>query len=202
MHTSQRPIWSLIRRLICLSVGLCLAAGALVFMLQVEVARSPSAAIAVRLLVVMAAGMIVGAATGRVAYAVLGSAIGMIAGDVMYVRLFRPNVATMWFGGEFLLNPVLAVSILPGALASERNRIAGAVVSLLLAAAPLVAIVVMAVVSQSMNPSDIPQCGGPGFAVVLIGPAMMIGGIAWLVAAAVVAGIEWLRARRKRSTCP
>ena len=190
-----------LQRFVSMAVGLCLAAIAIVLVMHINFRSSLSAAITIRMLAVVAAGMIVGAVTGRTACAVFGATIGMLAGDMMFVWFVPPSLTKMWFARQFLLNPIFIISILPGALASSRNRIVGVIASIVLAALPLAACIAMAIVDQRLNPSDNPlKWEGAGFAGALLVPAMVVGGIVWSATAAAVAGIEWWRAKKNRST--
>lgn len=203
MHTSGRRWQFGLRQLLSLATGVGLAAGAVATLAQPGAARSAGAAITVRLLAVPAAGMIVGAINARTVMGVVGALSGMLVGDVAYVCLFRPDVAAVWFDREFLLHPVLAISILPGAVACVRNRIVGTVTAAALAAAPLLACIAWAAVDRRyLDPGGYDlKWEGAGLAAALIAPAIVIGLAAWVVASLAIYSLDQWIARtpeRKR----
>jgi hypothetical protein len=199
MYTSDRQWQFGLRRLFGLVTGVGLAAGAAAILAQPAASRSVGTAITVRLLVVPAAGMIAGAFSGRIVMGVVGAISGMLVGDAAYVCLFRPDVAATSFAREFLLQPVLAISILPGAVASVRNRMVGTVTAAALAAAPLLACIAWAAVDQRyLHPNDYDlKWEGAGIAAILIAPAIVVGLAAWVAASLVIYSLEkWIAWRR------
>ena len=204
MQTPDRRWQFGLRQLISLTIGIGLAASAVATLVQPGASRSAGVAIAVRLLAVAAAGMIAGAINGRTVMGVIGAASGMLVGDVAYVCIFRPDVAAMWFDREFLLNPVLAITILPGAVASVRNRIAGTVTAAVLAAAPLLVCIAWAIVDQRyLNPNGYAlKWEGAGFAAMFVVPAIVIGLVTWLAASLAIYCLERWIARTPRTGTP